>query len=320
MIGRSLVDLSSRHLPADPLVSVWMVTYQHAEFIGQAIESVLAQETSFPFELVIGEDCSRDGTREIVRDWQRRFPHRIRVLMHRRNVGPAANGLSVLRACRGRYVAMLEGDDYWTDPAKLRLQVEMLEAWPDAILCGARAAVLEDDGRLESVLPPQAPAELATWGTRELFEGRWWFRTCTKMIPRRLMSMVPRRLGRDWGATMWLIGTSGFGRACFLDRTVAVYRQHPGGIWTAASDARRAASDARTLFHLVPHFRGSDRARLESLMRRAIATVLASGELSLRDRVQAAAWLVRRSPGDPSSWRQLGAAIGATSPLPGDGS
>ncbi len=114
-----------------PLVSVQIITYNHRPYIAQAIEGALQQQTSFPFEIVIGEDCSTDGTREIVFDYQRRFPTRIRVITSHQNVGPYANQLRVHAASSGKYFAYCDGDDFWHDPRKLQRQVDYLEARPE---------------------------------------------------------------------------------------------------------------------------------------------------------------------------------------------
>lgn len=116
-----------------PLVSVKMVTYNHAPFIVQAIEGVLQQITTFPFELVIGEDCSTDGTRETVFEYQNKYPDIIRVVTSDENVGMKRNGLRVLKACRGKYLAFCEGDDYWQSPHKLQKQADYLDSHPE---CG----------------------------------------------------------------------------------------------------------------------------------------------------------------------------------------
>jgi glycosyltransferase involved in cell wall biosynthesis len=117
----------------EPLVSVHMITYNHAPYIAQAIECVLAQKTDFPFELIIGEDCSTDGTREIVFDYAKRHPDIIRVITSDKNVGMKANSFRTTQAGRGRYIAYCEGDDYWHRDDKLQLQAEYLEAHSD---CG----------------------------------------------------------------------------------------------------------------------------------------------------------------------------------------
>lgn len=116
-----------------PLVSVHMITYNHEPYIARAIEGVLSQETSFPIELVVGEDCSTDRTREIALDYQQRYPDIIRVITSDENVGMCANANRVSKDCGGKYLAFCEGDDYWHHPKKLQMQVDYLESHPE---CG----------------------------------------------------------------------------------------------------------------------------------------------------------------------------------------
>jgi glycosyltransferase involved in cell wall biosynthesis len=104
------------------------VTYNHERWISQAIDSIVVQECPFDYELVIGEDCSNDATRAIVLDYQRRYPHLIRVIYSDCNVGAAANHGRVVAAARGEFLAFCEGDDYWCHPGKLAAQVALLRA------------------------------------------------------------------------------------------------------------------------------------------------------------------------------------------------
>src|ERR1044071_3542733 len=130
-------------------VSVVMITYNHEQFIAQAIESVLMQETSFDFELVIGEDCSTDRTREIVCDFQRRFPDKVRLLLHDKNQGASRNFVATYLACTGEYVALLEGDDYWISPGKLQKQVDFLDQHPEYAICFHNAVTFWQDSSRE---------------------------------------------------------------------------------------------------------------------------------------------------------------------------
>jgi glycosyltransferase involved in cell wall biosynthesis len=127
-------------------LSVMLKAYNHEPFIAQAIESVLAQQTSFPFEIVIGEDCSTDRTREIVMGFAARHPGRIRVLAHARNLGMTRNTMVLYGDCRGEYIAWLDGDDYWTSPDKLQRQVDFLDANPDHSVCFHDVLVVTPDG------------------------------------------------------------------------------------------------------------------------------------------------------------------------------
>ena len=156
--------------PADVKVSVAMITYNHERFIAQSIEGVLMQQTDFAVELVIGEDCSTDGTRAIVRRYGERHPERIRLLLPERNLGADANLAAVLKACRGQYVALLEGDDYWTDPTKLQKQVDFLEEHPDYVLCHHDAVIVDENGALikNSKLPPDSRRDFSG---EELIKG-----------------------------------------------------------------------------------------------------------------------------------------------------
>ena len=115
----------------EPMVTVRTSTYQHAPYIRECIEGVLEQKTTFPVEFIIGEDFSIDGTREIVFEYAEKYLDKIRVLTADYNVGAKANSTRCRRASRGKYMAICEGDDYWTDPLKLQKQVDFLEANPD---------------------------------------------------------------------------------------------------------------------------------------------------------------------------------------------
>ena len=119
-------------------VAIWMVTYNHELYIKQAIESILMQKTSFRYKLFIGEDFSTDSTREICIKYEKEFPEKIELILQEKNIGPFLNASSVYKACfesEAKYVAMCEGDDYWTDEYKLQKQVDVLEAEPNLSFC-----------------------------------------------------------------------------------------------------------------------------------------------------------------------------------------
>ncbi len=119
-----------------PLLSVLMITYNHEKFIGRSIESVLAQKTNFNFELVIGDDHSSDHTLQVAQKYADKYPDRINLLSHSSNMGVIPNFEHTLKRCKGKYIAMLEGDDRWIDEQKLQRQVNFLEENPDYALCG----------------------------------------------------------------------------------------------------------------------------------------------------------------------------------------
>ena len=124
-----------------PLVSVDMITYKHEAYIKQAIEGVLMQETNFEYDLIIADDFSPDNTEAIVRNIIATHPkgHIIKYFRHEKNIGMQANGMFAGQQCKGKYIAICEGDDYWTDPNKLQKQIDFLENNSEYNLVGHHA-------------------------------------------------------------------------------------------------------------------------------------------------------------------------------------
>lgn len=114
-------------LETKEFLSIAMLTYNHEKFISEAIESVLFQKTNFSYKIVIAEDFSTDKTRDIVISYQKKYPDKIRLLLQDKNVGANENNKILFNNLKGKYIAALEGDDYWTDPLKLQKQVDFLE-------------------------------------------------------------------------------------------------------------------------------------------------------------------------------------------------
>lgn len=103
-----------------------MMAYNHEKYVAQALDSVLSQKVDFKYQIVLGEDCSTDNTREIVINYAERYPKKFKLLLHKTNIGAVENQNLIFAKCTGKYIAMLECDDYWTDPYKLQKQVDFL--------------------------------------------------------------------------------------------------------------------------------------------------------------------------------------------------
>ncbi len=128
----------------DPLVSVGVLTYNQCNYIRLAIESILRQEVNFNYEIVIADDGSTDGTRDILLEYAEMYPQVIRLILQEENVGLVENSKCLKRACRGRYRATQEGDDYWIDSDRLQKQVDFLESNPDYVaVCGGLVPIDE---------------------------------------------------------------------------------------------------------------------------------------------------------------------------------
>lgn len=219
-----------------PLVSVCIVTYQHADYIAQCIDSVLAQEIDFPIEIIIGEDESTDGTREICKKYAEQFPELIRLFLRSRNDVIYVNGLPTgtfnftenLRAARGKYIALLEGDDYWIDTKKLKRQTDILNENNEFILSHhwQKVALKRDDGyevidRLDHGYLPQTVAD-----ARSIFDNSLRIKTRTLMF----RNVVTENFIPYWYkeilfgdvALSFILGT--YGKFHFIDEPMAVYR------------------------------------------------------------------------------------------------
>jgi glycosyltransferase involved in cell wall biosynthesis len=217
-------------------VSVAVITYNHLAFIRQAIESVLMQKTDFDFEIVVGEDGSTDGTREVVLDMHRNWPDRIHPMLREANLGMMPNILQTLRDCQGDYVAYLEGDDYWTDPHKLQKQVDFLEAHDDYVMCFHNTIYTYDDGRPDHLRHQNA---WDTLSSEELILGFHDFSYPNPACAGHTSSLVFRNhLLPDYPA--WLLDSiSGdlplemliaqHGQAKFINEAMSVHRIHRAG-------------------------------------------------------------------------------------------
>ncbi|MGN0253401.1 MAG: glycosyltransferase family 2 protein [Lachnospiraceae bacterium] len=131
----------------DPKLSVILITYNHEKYIEKALDSVLSQVTDFPFEIVIGDDCSPDDTKNIIREYRDKYPDIIRIVHREKNTGrPTLNVYETTMKCRGDYLAYLEGDDYWTDNSKLQKQMDFLNEHPEYIACTHSHKMIDDNG------------------------------------------------------------------------------------------------------------------------------------------------------------------------------
>lgn len=132
-------------------ISVCMVTYNHEPFIRACLEGAVSQQLSCEYEIVIGEDCSKDNTLAICREFEERYPHIIKLLTTPENMGMMKNGARTAAACTGDYIAVCEGDDYWTDPHKLQRQFDFLQANPDYSMIAENGLVLNTVHNKESL-------------------------------------------------------------------------------------------------------------------------------------------------------------------------
>lgn len=221
---------------SEELVHIEMVTYNHELYISQAIESVLMQKTTFKYRLIIGEDCSTDQTASIVREYAEKYPEKITAIINDKNLGVVENIKQVREFVVAKYVAILEGDDYWTDPLKLQKQVDFLEGNAEFVLCFHDVKILKPNGELSSdflktPLKYQKVSTLAEIGN--------YIRT-PSVVFRNIISDFPKEYGKSKVGDYFLfvlLGCLGdFGK---IDSEMAVYRYQTGSFSTLSSIKQR---------------------------------------------------------------------------------
>ncbi len=126
-------------------VSVVVATYNHEKYIRHTLESIVSQKTDFDYEVIVGDDCSSDGTAEIVREYASKYPELIIPVIREKNMGGTSNLLDLLARIRGEYVAFIEGDDYWIDENKLQKQADFLDSHSDYIACFGHCIIVDEN-------------------------------------------------------------------------------------------------------------------------------------------------------------------------------
>lgn len=211
-----------------PKVSVVSTTYNQEAYVRQTFDGFVAQETDFAVEVVVIDDASTDRTPTIIREYADRYPHLFRPIFRSENVGYKTNLMSAFAAARGEYVAWCEGDDYWTDPAKLRKQVAFLDAHPKTVLCFHPVQVIWEGGAAEDYVwpPPFWRLDLSVEGLlkRNFIQNN-------SVMYRRIPPYddVP---AADACFDYYLhVRHAVHGDIAMLPEMMAVYRRHPEGMW-----------------------------------------------------------------------------------------
>jgi glycosyltransferase involved in cell wall biosynthesis len=254
-----------------PLVDVAIVTYNHEQFVAQAIEGVLSQRFAGECRLIIGDDCSTDKTQAILEDYAQRYLDRITTIFSSEHFGLAHKervGLRVLERCTAKYVAFLDGDDYWTDPLKLQKQVDFLESHPDFAVCFHNVKVsYEDQGQEPWNYCPPDQKEIST--IEDLLD-RNFIATSSTVFRRECLGELPNWFLKiktgDW---LLHILNAQNGKVGYIDEVMSVYRIHHAGYWSK-QDMIQNSLDEIVMFkvlgkHLPKKYRAQIKSHLASL-------------------------------------------------------
>lgn len=214
------------------MVSVDMITYGHEKYIRQAIEGVLMQQTDFAVELIIADDCSPDRTKDIVEDIINNHPkgNIIKYFRHEKNLGMQANGMFAIQKCTGKYIALCEGDDYWTDPLKLQKQVDFLENNEEYNFIVTDFDVVGKKNYTNPYWLNRFRERQFTITLEDYFTKPWITKTLTLLFRNCLYieEITQYKHFRDIHLIYLLLkeGKNGF----FLNEKTGVYRVHSGGV------------------------------------------------------------------------------------------
>ena len=223
------------------MVTIRCLTYNHEPYIRQCLEGFVIQKTSFRFEAIVHDDASTDGTATIIREYAERYPDIIKPIYETENQYSKHDG-SIRRIMdahtHGKYVAICEGDDYWTDPYKLQKQVDFLESHPDYVMCSHRFdQYYEEECRFEK--EQDESFQGADYDLKNLIGGKWLTQTLTVLYRRSALDLQHYE---SYGMSMdiilfYALLKEGKGY-CFPD-VMGVYRYHKGGVWSEVSLNRR---------------------------------------------------------------------------------
>lgn len=244
-----------------PLVSVCIQTYQHSPFISECLDSILCQKTDFPFEVLLGEDCSTDGTREICIEYAEKHPDKIRLFLHTRDTVIYINGNATgrynftnnLTHAKGKYIALCDGDDYWTDTNKLQRQVDFLEANDDYAVCFHNAKILKDGTLVDNYLKNRV-AETTT--ILDLAQNNYIY-TASCLVRNCFSGCLPDFFYTSPVADYpFLMIAALNGKIRYIDNVMSVYRIHDGGIWSVKTKLERLEASALVQKTLMENFTG----------------------------------------------------------------
>lgn len=215
-----------------PLLTVFCITYNHHNYIKQALDSFLMQKTRFPSQIYVSDDASSDATPAILKQYAQRFPEQIKIFLHEKNQGAGKNFVELAAHMNTPYVALCEGDDYWTDPDKLQKQVDFLEQNPDYTLCFHPARVVWEGGEYpSSVLGLNKHAEQYTFN--QLLQKDNFIPTAATVYRWCLQKPDAPAIPQDILPLDWYVHLlhAQYGKVGFLPEVMSVYRRQASGLW-----------------------------------------------------------------------------------------
>lgn len=240
----SLSDLRNTTL------SVFIMVYNHAEYLKECIDNILNQKTNFNYDIVIGEDCSKDNSREIILGYQKLYPGKFKLLLYPRNMGAVHNQNEVYKNCLGKYIAICEGDDYWTDSLKLQKQVGFLEKNQEYSLTFHK---IKELSTREQTFTVQNPDTEQTYTLEDLSKQN--FIITVSVVFKKNFDEMPQWM--DYSPIgdypLHMLNAS-FGLIKYFPEEMAIYRVG-SGIWSTKSKVDQIINTMFALSFLLTNFK-----------------------------------------------------------------
>lgn len=229
-------------------ISVLVISFNHASFIGEALNSILSQQVDARVEIIVADDCSTDDTVLIVKEFQKRFSERIILLESQTNLGHTKNYARAWAQAKGDFIAHCDGDDFWTDPFKLAKQLAFLESHPDFSSCANKISVICDAKILEKSIPR---TEQEVFTTEDLLEACYPHNS-SLFFRNRLFDELPgfffELTGHDWCISVL---NSLHGPIRMFPETMSVWRIRSNGLWGGKGDSFHLEHTRLFLHHMM---------------------------------------------------------------------
>jgi glycosyltransferase involved in cell wall biosynthesis len=234
------------------MVSVCMLAYNLDKYVAQAIESVLMQKTNFRIKLVIGEDNSTDNTRQICLKYKKLYPNLIKLNLNNHNIGMQRNFINTIKSCEGKYLAILDADDYWTDEYKLQKQIDFLEANPDYIVCFHNSEIVDDN--TGKIIGKCFNKQIKDTYTHKDILYNSIQPTLTTVFRNHLVTEFPEWFYHTFATDMsFFILLSKYGKSKYIDEVMSTYRVHLGGTYSSKSRISTLSLSILPLIKLRDH-------------------------------------------------------------------
>lgn len=234
-----------------PLVSICCLAYNHAPYIRQCIEGFLIQKTNFSFEVLIHDDASTDETADIIREYEKKYPEIIFPIYQ--TVNQFSQGIKVsavynFSRAKGKFIAMCEGDDFWTDPLKLQKQIDFLETHVDYVICSHKYQYFfQKEKRFGKIMPEKIKSSFSFDLDYFIHRNIWVTQTLTCVFLRSALDISHYKMydhAKDLSMFYYILHS---GKGYFMNENMGVYRKHEGGVWSGGNSLQMRVSDLKTI-------------------------------------------------------------------------